>query len=187
MTYIMPVIIRSDLKWSTNTDYICTKGFSRLWMLRRLKVLGAEKQELLDVYRQQVISVLELAVPVWAPGLTKNEAKQIERVQKVALHIILGTDYISYSQALGTVNLKRLSTRREDICLKFAKKSIKNPKFSQWFSLSENLPQGIQTRSKKTLLKPVITRTNKYAKSTLPYITDLLNKCTWTENENIFM
>ena len=61
---LLGVIIRSDLKWSENTDYICQKGYSRLWMLRRLKGLGASETELLDVYMKQLRLVLELAVPV---------------------------------------------------------------------------------------------------------------------------
>ena len=101
VTKLLGVQIRSDLKWSTNTDYICSKGYSRLWMLRRLKALGAETGELLDIYKLQVISVLELAVPVWHPGLTQSEVTQIERVQKTALHIILGTKYTSYNEALN--------------------------------------------------------------------------------------
>ena len=59
-------------------------------MIRRLKKLGANKEELMDVYFKQVRSILEVAVPVWQPGLTQQELKQIERVQKCALHIILG-------------------------------------------------------------------------------------------------
>ena len=27
-------------KWCDNADYICQKGFSRLWMIRRLKDIG---------------------------------------------------------------------------------------------------------------------------------------------------
>ena len=187
VTKLLGVQIRSDLKWSTNTDYICAKGFSRLWMIRRLKSLGAETDELLDVYRQQVMSVLELAVPVWSPGLTKEEVKQIERVQKVALHIILGEEYTNYTHALGILNLECLSTRREALCLKFAKKSAKSLKFKQWFSLNENNTNGMKTRSKKSFLKPVFTRTKKYMNSTIPYITNLLNECSWSEIEQIFM
>ena len=77
VTKLLGVKIRSDLRWVDNTDYICSKGYSRLWMIRRLKVLGAELEELLDVYRLQVISVLKLAVPVWNPGLTQCEVTQI--------------------------------------------------------------------------------------------------------------
>ena len=83
---LLGVVIRSDLKWNDNTDLICRKGYPRLWILRRLKRLGANKQELLDIYYKQVRSVLELAVPVWQPALTQLEKRQIERVQK----------YISY-------------------------------------------------------------------------------------------
>ena len=47
-------------------------------MLRRLKGLGANEEEILDVYQKQVRSVLELAVPVWQAGLTQQEVRQIE-------------------------------------------------------------------------------------------------------------
>ena len=81
---LLGVKIQSDLKWNDNTDYICQKGYARLWMLRRLKGLGATELELLDVYEKQVRSVLELAVPVWQPALTQGQSKQIERVQRSA-------------------------------------------------------------------------------------------------------
>ena len=60
------------MKWYDNTNYICQKGYERLWMLRRLKVLGAIEAELLDVYHKQVRSVLVLGVPVWQPALTQG-------------------------------------------------------------------------------------------------------------------
>ena len=73
---LLGVIIRSDMKWYDNTDYICQKGYERLWMLRRLKGLGASEDEILDVYEKQVRSVLELAVPVWQPGVSQQEVRQ---------------------------------------------------------------------------------------------------------------
>ena len=81
---LLGVIIRSDLKWQDNTDFICQKGYARLWLLRRLKGLGANMLEMLDVYEKQVRTVLEMAVPVWQPALTKQESVQIERVQRCA-------------------------------------------------------------------------------------------------------
>ena len=38
---LLGVKITDDLKWNSNTQYITTKAYSRLWMLRRLKNLGA--------------------------------------------------------------------------------------------------------------------------------------------------
>ena len=52
----------SNLKWHSNTNYMCQKGYARLWMLRRLKGLGASTEEMLDVYEKQIRCVLELAV-----------------------------------------------------------------------------------------------------------------------------
>ena len=155
-------------------------------MLRKLKSLGAQTEELLDIYRQQVISILQLAVPVWTPGLTKTEVGQIERVQKVAMHIIMGENFQDYRTSLKTLKLKTLAERREDICEKFAKKSYLNPNFKHWFENSDRRGR-IQTRQEKSILKPVFTRTARYENSPLPYLTKLLNKCKWTEEEKIFM
>ena len=63
-------------------NYICKTGYLRMWILRRLRVLGANQTELLDVYQKQVISLLKFAMSVWQPGITKHKKYQIERVQK---------------------------------------------------------------------------------------------------------
>ena len=63
--------------------------------MRRLKNLGACDDDLLDVYTKQIRSVLELAVPVWQSGLKQAQKLEIERVQKSALHIVLGKGYVS--------------------------------------------------------------------------------------------
>ena len=59
---LLGVIIQSNLKWNENTDFICKRAFDRMWMIRRLKVLGANTDELTDVYNKQVRSILEQAV-----------------------------------------------------------------------------------------------------------------------------
>ena len=38
---LLGVILRSDLKWSSKTEFIVKKAASKLWILRRLKELGA--------------------------------------------------------------------------------------------------------------------------------------------------
>ena len=47
---ILGVVIRADMKWSSNTKYIVERGYSKLWMLRRLKNRGAGQDDLKDVY-----------------------------------------------------------------------------------------------------------------------------------------
>ena len=178
---LLGVKIQSDLKWNDNTNFICQKGFLRLWMLRRLKSLGATVSELLDIYEKQVRSVLELAVPVWHPALTKYEARQIERVQRSAFYIILGEQYENYENALIILGSETLDERRVKLCQKFARKALRNPKYANWFCPVNRVPgQNMRTRrcqTKSTFnLKPVHTRTYRFEKSPIPYMTKLLNE-----------
>ena len=133
---LLGVMIRSDMKWWDNSDYICQKGYSRLWILRRMKALalGASETELLDVYQKQVRCVLELAVPVWQPALTKKEQTQIDSDVRCALYIILGDNYESYDNALESLECDNLNQRRIKLCENFAKKAAKHPKYKNWFS-----------------------------------------------------
>ena len=56
---LLGVIVTSDLTWDDNTEFITKKAFSRLWLLRRLKKLGASREALCDIYAKNVRSVLE--------------------------------------------------------------------------------------------------------------------------------
>ena len=47
---LLGVIITSDLKWKENTDFITKKAYSRLWLIKRLKQMGASTRALLDTY-----------------------------------------------------------------------------------------------------------------------------------------
>ena len=76
-------------------------------MLRRLRKLGASQSEMFDIYCKQVRCVLEFGVAVWAPGLTQAQATQIERVQKCALHVILGVKYETYENSLEILNTEK--------------------------------------------------------------------------------
>ena len=75
---LLGVELRSDLSWRSNTSAICQKSYSRMWMLRRLKPLGATTEELLEVFDKQIRCIAEFASPVWTAGLTADENNQIE-------------------------------------------------------------------------------------------------------------
>ena len=70
------------MKWYSNTENMVSKANKKLWMLRRLKYLGAEVEDLVDVYVKQIRSILELAVPAWHGGISQVERQDIERVQR---------------------------------------------------------------------------------------------------------
>ena len=168
---LLGIIIRSDMKWCSNTKNMVAKCYKRMWMLRNLKRNGADQVQLLKVYNQQVRSVAEMACPVWNAGITIQEVNAIERIQKTALAIILGGSY-SYTEALAILKIDTLESRRTTLCLKFALKAVKNPKFSGWFALNDS---EVNTRSVKLPFKKINCRTRRFRKSPIPYLTDLLN------------
>ena len=171
---LLGVMITSDLKWDTNTEHITKKAFSRLWMIRRLKNLGLNTESLLQIFRTQVRSLLEYGAVTWHSMLTDENSKSIERVQKSALSIILGPDYICYENALERTKLERLDQRRIKLSLSFAKKAVNHPQHSSWFNL-EQTDKQIHTRSVKPLCKPVQARTQRLSKSPIVFLTNLLN------------
>ena len=71
---------------------MCAKAYARLWILRKLDPLGVSQSQLLDVYEKQVM--VKYASLVWTGALTRNEIVQIERVQKAAFAMILGSQYV---------------------------------------------------------------------------------------------
>ena len=168
---LLGVVIRSDLKWKDNTEYIVKRAYKKLWMLRRLKGLGAGPDELLDLYVKQVRCLLEMAAPVWHGSLTLVEKADIERVQKAALRLILGDAYENYQNALEIANLETLDCRRDNLCLKFAKRASKHPKFKYWFKEKARLP----TRHTTGNYYNPIARTDRLMKGPLSYLTRLLN------------
>ena len=173
---LLGIILTQDLKWAANTDYICKKAYKNMWTLRRMKALDLDPLLILDVYVKEIRSVLELAVPAWHSGLTVRQTADIERVQKVALYIILsdhltGKSEYSYDMALVILNLEPLDVRREKLCLTFAKKSLKS-RHGDMFT-------------KRTYMYDTRQATNQYAEhnsntvrchnSPLNYLTRLLN------------
>ena len=170
---LLGVVIRSDLKWTSNTEQMVVKAYKRLWSMRRLKVMGATVDDLKDVFIKQVRSVLELAVPAWNSALSQEDIKDIERVQKTALHIMLGDSYQSYVNALDQeVGLESLGARRHKLCLKFAKKSAAHTKHRNWFKVNMNT---VNTRQDKPLYSPVYSNHDRFDRSPLAYLTNLLN------------
>ena len=170
-TRLLGIVLRSDLSWSANTNYIVQRCLNKTWMLRRLKRLGANMNDLLEVYKKQIRSLAEYGVPVWNSSLTGEDIVNLERIQKTALHIILGTEYKSYNHALKSTELEKLSDRRKKICIKFARRAQKHPKFSSWFKLNTKTNSRIQ----QPKFCPPVYRTERFRKSPISYRTNLLN------------
>ena len=169
---LLGLMVNSDLTWHKNTQHIISKGFQRMWLIRNLKKYGANNKVLLEAYVQQIRSITEMACPVWNGALTQQEERAIERIQRTALAVIRGEEHTTYSEALEYFEMDTLKDRREALCLKFAIKAQKNPKFSHWFTKNESV---VNTRSDKLPFVSPKTRTRRFRKSPIPYLTNLLN------------
>ena len=170
---LLGLVIRADMRWCSNTQNMIEKANKRLWILRRLKNMGANQEDLVDVYIKQIRCVLELAVPAWQGGLSQAEKTDLERIQKTACHIILGQSYDSYTAAMDILQLETLEFRRNLISLKFSLKAEKHQKFRFWFKPSE---KKVNTRLNTTKYCPVVANHTRFEKSPLSFLTKLLNR-----------
>ena len=150
-----------------------TTANRKLFLLRRLKRFGVSTQDLTTVYTTYIRPAMEYAAPVWHPALTRTQSTRLERLQKRACRIILGTQYKDYNAALSSLNLIPLEERRTNICLSFATKLL-NSEFKDWLPPTRKQITGRHTRNSNKLDTPMC-RTMRYKNSAIPYMTDLLN------------
>ena len=97
---ILGFTLTENLSWKRNTKLMVARAYSKLWIVKRLLNHGASMNDLTDIFVKHVRSILEYGAPVWNSSLTKQEVVDIERVQKVFLHMIMGKQYESYKKSL---------------------------------------------------------------------------------------
>ena len=173
-TKLLGTIITQDLKWDRNTAEIVRKAYKRMQILNRAASFTSNIQDLRCIYLTYVRSLLDQSAVVWHSSLTKRNRRDLERVQKTAVKMIMGKKFSNYKIDLKKLNLDSLNDRREKLCLKFAKRCLKNEKVKNLFPLNITKNQ-IKTRGRKKYLEKKIN-TERYRKSAIPYMKDLLNK-----------
>ena len=108
-------------------------------ILTNLFEFAVPQEELVNIYTLYIWSVVGQSCIVWHSSLTSGEMFDLGRIQTVALRKILKDRYTSYEDALKQSNLKTLSSRRSDLCLKFAKKCVKNEKTRDIFPINDKV------------------------------------------------
>ena len=122
--------------------------------------------DMLNIYVLYIRSVVEQSCVVWHSSLTEEQHMEIERVQKVALRIILQDLYEDYSNALAITQLETLKSRRKLLCLRFAQNCTKREKSKDMFPLIE---KNVNTRPhEKYFVTPA--RTDRLATSAIPFM-----------------
>ena len=172
MKYVLGVILQPNLKWASNTAFICKKAYRNMWVIRRMKNLGLDMFTLVDYYMKEVRVHVELAVPVWHSGLTCKLSADIERVQRVAVNIMV--DNAHYEQACAMLGLKPLYVQRQELCERFAVNTASSK--SRHNDLFELEKDGTHfTRSDDSKFREHICNKTRFFKSPLPFLTRTLN------------
>ena len=121
-TTLLGTVISSVLTRHKNTEMQTKKGYQRMSILLNLCKFDIPQEDLVMIYAKYIRSILEYNSNVWFSNSTEKEKDDIERVQKVALKIIMKEKYIRYEQALEDLNLETLQERRLMLVERFANK-----------------------------------------------------------------
>ena len=170
---LLGTFITNDLKWSKNTSEIVKKAYQRMQLLFRAASFTSNQQDLKKIYLTFIRSILEQSAVVWHSSLTLRNKNSLERVQKCAVKVILGEKYSSYENGLVKLNIQKLENRREELCLRFARNSLKNKKVMNMFPKNSSTHEMKKRKTKKFKLK--LPKTKRYKNSAIPFMINLLN------------
>ena len=114
------------------------------------------------------------ASPAWSPSLNITQHHQLEKIQKRALRLIIGSAYTDYESAHNTLNLPRLSVKHEEALMKFGEGLLKHSRDRKLFPPDD--PPPIRPAKHRNMLIPVkAPRTDRFKNSAIPSIVRLLN------------
>ena len=173
-TKLLGTIVSDDLKWDLNTANIVKKANARLELLRRIATFKPPLEDLKTIYFLFIRSLLEQSATVWHSSLTEENSNDLERVQKSAVRIMLGSNYRGYKKSLNLLQIDTLKDRRDQLCLNFAQKCIKNPKTRHMFPEKEKNHQMLTRNPEK--FKVEHANTKRLENSPIIYMQNLLNK-----------
>ena len=172
-TKLLGTIITNDLKWDRNTHELVKKAYKRMQLLYTAVQYTTSINDLRTIYITFIRSILEHSSVVWHSSLTVKNIRDLERIQKMAVRIIMGRNFESYEKGRKILNLETLKERREKLCIKFAQKCTENEKLKNWFPLRK--VKGMKTR-KQEKFKIFKASSKRYKNSAIPFMRRLLNK-----------
>ena len=161
-----------NLGWQSHVDYTVTRINKVMWQLVQFKQLAGDRDKLLKFYILKVRTILMFGAACFHSALTKEQSEKLELQQKKCLVIILGRDYLSYENARTLVNIPRLDTLRESVCLKWAIKAQSNTQHAHLFPLNIN-PLTTRQNHKFQEYK---CKGSRFYKSAIPAMARSLNR-----------
>ena len=136
-------------------------------------VLAQSCRPVLEAYKVMLRPILEYCSPIYHSMLTLGMSEDLERQQKTALKMIFGFG-LTYEDLLAKANIRRLSDRREEACLNFAKKMSESVRFGVLFPKNEYEEDTPVLRNRKTFTEE-FARSERLYRSPLYHMRRVLN------------
>ena len=137
-------IFNEESNVDDQVEHLCKRFRLRTWALRDLRKAGLSTHDLVTVYKTTIRPIIEYSSVIYHPMLTAEQTEYIEKQQTRALKNIFGNEH-SRRKLLELSDLPLLKKRREEACLRFAKKMANNPRFSDHFRLRKQRPGARET------------------------------------------
>lgn len=171
------IFLSNDGTWHEHIDYITSKAWSRINIMRKLKFI-LDRQSLEIIYISFIRPVLEYADVVWS-NCTQYEKNALEKVQLEAARIVTGTTkLVSLELLYKETGWETLEQRRQNhkLCLFYKMLTGLSPNY-----LSSLIPHVIENTTPYNLrdannIRLTATRTQLYHNSFLPSSIRLWNE-----------
>jgi len=86
---LLGVIIQCDLKWDSQVEAMVAKANTRHYFITMIKRAGVQLPDLVRCCCTFIRPLLDHTVPVWHPGLTRQQSDLLEQVQRQCLRALL--------------------------------------------------------------------------------------------------
>ena len=97
----------------------------------------------------------------------------LRRVQKAAVRVIMGRDYINYEDALNVLNIPELTERRNTLEKNMALRACRNKKIKHIFPLRAEYRAEKRRHTEKYIVKKA--NTEQLKKSSIPHMQRVLS------------
>ena len=172
---VLGVHLDSDAKFTSHVAAIARKMRSKTWTLRDLKKTGLTEDQLIKVYISLIRPSAEYACAFWHSQITAEQAALIEAQQTRALRNIYGAG-LSAARMRKKAGLTTLSQRRDELCLGFARKCVKSPRFSNWFQRKPYRAANERLNKDVKIFYENRAKTDKHFNSPISYMKRLLSR-----------
>ena len=108
---LLGTIVTNNLSWNRNTEEIVKNAYRRMQLLYKASSSTNCREDLKVIYLTYIRSVVEQSAVVWHSSLTAKNRKDLERIQKAAVKVILGKRYTTYKNALKEFRIDSLNEK----------------------------------------------------------------------------